>query len=95
MVLGIDQFGPIQSSEYHKNSGAADMVMLLIFDNQKQACSVLHLNRDTMLEMPVVGIRGNTQAPITDSLRWPTPTEPVWRTVARMSGRHWKTICMA
>lgn len=58
MVLGIDQFGPVQSSEYHKNSGAADMVMLLIFDEQNKNCSVLHLNRDTMLDMPAIGIRG-------------------------------------
>ena len=58
MVLGVDQFGPVQSSEYHKNSGSADMVMLLIFDEQSRECSVLHLNRDTMLDMPVLGIRG-------------------------------------
>ena len=56
MVLGIDQFGPVQSSGSHKNSGSADMVMLLIFDEKSKECSVLHLNRDTMLDMPVVGV---------------------------------------
>lgn len=56
MVLGIDQFGPVQSSGSHKNSGSADMVMLLIFDEKDKECSVLHLNRDTMMDMPVVGV---------------------------------------
>ena len=32
--------------------------MLLIFDEANQVCNVLHLNRDTMLEMPVIGLGG-------------------------------------
>lgn len=58
MVLGIDQHGPVQDSGYHKNPGAADMVMLLVFDETAKEYSVLQLNRDTMLEMTVLGIRG-------------------------------------
>ena len=60
MVLGIDQFGPVESSETHKNSGSADMVMLLIFDEKKQECTVLQINRDTMVEIPVKGVFGET-----------------------------------
>ena len=59
MVLGIDQAGPVQSSKYYRNNGAADSVMLLIFDDTKQNCSVLYLNRDTMLEMDVLGVTGD------------------------------------
>lgn len=58
MVLGIDQYGPVADSEAYSNRGAADMDMLLIFDEAKRQCNVLHLNRDTMLEMPVLGIGG-------------------------------------
>lgn len=58
MVLGIDQYGPVTASESYNNSGSADMVMLLIFDEVDQTCSALCLNRDTMLEMPVLGIGG-------------------------------------
>jgi len=58
MVLGIDQFGVVTHSEAYNNRGAADMVMLLIFDESGQTCNVLHLNRDTMLQMPVLGIGG-------------------------------------
>lgn len=60
MVLGIDQFGPVESSGTHKNSGSADMVMLLIFDEKKQDCTVLQINRDTMVDIPVKGVFGET-----------------------------------
>lgn len=58
MVLGIDQMGPVQASDSYNNHGAADMVSLLIFDESSETCTVLALNRDTMLEMPVLGIGG-------------------------------------
>ena len=58
LVLGIDQYGPMESSNYYRNQGSADSVMLLIFDETSEECSVLYLNRDTMLEMDVLGVRG-------------------------------------
>ena len=58
MVLGIDQYGPVESSNYYKNQGSADSVMLLVFDETEKNCTVLYLNRDTMLNMDVLGIRG-------------------------------------
>ena len=58
MVLGIDQSGPVQSSNYYRNKGSADSIMLLIFDETEEECNVLYLNRDTMLDMDVLGVRG-------------------------------------
>ena len=58
LVMGIDQYGPVADSQAYNNRGASDMVMLLIFDEKNEVCNVLHLNRDTMLEMPVLGIGG-------------------------------------
>ena len=58
MVLGIDQYGPVESSNYYRNKGSADSVMLLVFDELDKTCTVLYLNRDTMLEMDVLGVRG-------------------------------------
>ena len=58
LVMGIDQYGPVQESGYYDNGGAVDMNVLLIFDEVKEECNVLHLNRDTMLEMPVLGLGG-------------------------------------
>ncbi len=59
MVLGIDQEGPVQASNSYINPGAADMVMLLVFDETNEACSVLYLNRDTMLDVSLLGLRGD------------------------------------
>lgn len=58
MVLGIDVAGPVESSGYYRNKGSADSVMLLIFDETDESCNVLYLNRDTMLTMDVLGVRG-------------------------------------
>ncbi len=58
LVMGIDQLGPVQSSGSYTNTGASDVNILLIFDENTRECSVLHLSRDTMLEMPVLGIGG-------------------------------------
>lgn len=58
MVLGIDQYGPVAHSGSYNNKGAADMVTLLVFDENNETYSVLGLNRDTMVDMPVLGIGG-------------------------------------
>ena len=58
LVMGIDKYGPVEASDYYNNTGAADMNILLIFDETNKVCNVLHLNRDTMVEMPVLGLGG-------------------------------------
>ena len=58
MVLGIDQLSVVEDSGSYNNSGASDVVMLMIFDEADQTSSILVLNRDTMVEMPVLGIGG-------------------------------------
>jgi LCP family protein required for cell wall assembly len=58
MVLGIDRFGPVVSSNYYRNDGSADSVMLVVCDETNKTYSVLYLNRDTMVNMDVLGVRG-------------------------------------
>ena len=58
LVMGIDKFGPVEGSDYYTNTGASDMNMLLVFDETNKVTNILHLNRDTMLEMPVLGLGG-------------------------------------
>ena len=58
LLAGIDEFGPAVSSGSYNNSGEADMVSLLIFDESNKTLDVLSLNRDTMLDMPILGIGG-------------------------------------
>ena len=58
MLAGIDEDGPVVSSGSYNNPGEADMVTLLVFDETNKVLDVLTLNRDTMLEMPILGIGG-------------------------------------
>lgn len=58
MVLGVDQLGPVVDSGSYNNSGLADVISLLIFDETNQNCRILQLNRDTMLNVRVLGIGG-------------------------------------
>lgn len=58
LVAGIDEYGPVQDSGSYNNPGEADMVSVLIFNETYKTMDVLTLNRDTMLEMPVLGIGG-------------------------------------
>lgn len=58
MVMGIDQEGVVKDSGSYNNSGAADAIMLLVFTEDDKSVRVLSLNRDTMVEMPVLGVGG-------------------------------------
>ena len=58
LVMGIDEFGKPQDSGSYNNPGAADVVFLAIFNDTNKTYSILSLNRDTMLDMPVLGIGG-------------------------------------
>ncbi len=58
MTLGIDETGPVQPSNSYRNRGEADAVMLVILDHKDKCISVLCLNRDTMVQMPILGIDG-------------------------------------
>lgn len=58
LLVGIDQFGEMVDSGSYNNDGAADMVTLLVFDEANQETRVLCLNRDTMMDIPVLGIGG-------------------------------------
>ena len=58
MVMGIDQAGEVKDSGSYNNPGAVDAVMLLVFTDDDKSVRVLSLNRDTMVEMPVLGVGG-------------------------------------
>ncbi len=58
MLIGVDREGPAVDSGSYNNPGAADMISLVIFDQTNEVCNVLSLNRDTIVEIPVLGIGG-------------------------------------
>ena len=68
LVSGIDETGPMVDSGSYNNPGEADMVSLLIFSEEKQCVDILSLNRDTMMDIPVMGINGKPAGSIKGQL---------------------------
>ena len=58
LLMGVDRYGPVADSEAYNNSGASDLNILVIIDETAESVDLLYLNRDTMVEMPVLGIGG-------------------------------------
>ena len=58
LAMGIDTEGEMVDSGSYNNDGEADVISLIIFDESEECCTVLNLNRDTMVNMPVLGVDG-------------------------------------
>lgn len=58
LVLGLDKFEE-QDVESYNNNKQADFLMLLVIDHDTQKCTALHINRDTMTLMPILGVAGD------------------------------------
>jgi len=53
LLMGINQSGPVVPTQ-HNHGGAADMVALMVFDQKSQVCNIVNLNRDMMVDMPML-----------------------------------------
>ena len=58
LVLGLDKFEGTAPTESYNNDKQADFLMLFVFDNDAQTCSAIHVNRDTMANVAVLGVGG-------------------------------------
>ncbi len=59
LVMGLDKFEGASASDSYNNDKQADFLMLFVFDNQTKKCSAIHINRDTMTDVNVLGVAGN------------------------------------
>ncbi len=59
LVMGLDKYEGAASVDSYNNDMQADFLMLFVFDNDAKTCSTIHINRDTMAEMNVLGVAGN------------------------------------
>lgn len=57
MILGINRRGVVEPTARNEG-GAADMITLMIFDEKDQTYSLLSINRDTMMDMPMLDESG-------------------------------------
>lgn len=58
LIMGIDEIGPVKDSGSYNNEGEADVVMLGVFNDSEKTYSILTLNRDTMMDVSVLGLGG-------------------------------------
>lgn len=58
LFMGIDREGPAKSSAAYRDGGQADVQVLMVVDDQAQTWQLLQINRDSMVEVPVLGITG-------------------------------------
>ncbi len=58
LLMGIDQDGPAADSGVYTNQGTSDTNLLLVLDDTNETYSILALNRDTMMDIPILGIGG-------------------------------------
>lgn len=60
LVICLDKFedGSMRD-ELYRNDRQADFLMLFVFDNEKKTSTAIQINRDTMVEMNILGLVGN------------------------------------
>lgn len=58
LIMGLDKFTGTLSDKSYNNNTQTDFIMLLVFDNSKKTYTALQFNRDTMIEMPIIGVDG-------------------------------------
>lgn len=68
LVLGLDKFeGQVENDAYY-NDQQADFLMLLVIDDQAKTYSAIHINRDTMAEMNILGVAGGKAGTVTQQI---------------------------
>lgn len=57
LFLGLDKFNNDDSG--YNNDKQADFLMLLVIDHSAKTCTPIHINRDAMVTMDVLGVAGD------------------------------------
>ena len=68
LILGLDKFEEQNDSSAFTNDKQADFVMLFVIDNNSKSCTLLHINRDTMVDMNVLGLAGEKVGSVNQQL---------------------------
>lgn len=58
LVMGIDVSGPAVSKPGNYNGGQADAQFVIVLDKENETWKLLQLNRDSMVNVPVLGLKG-------------------------------------
>lgn len=58
LILGLDKTEQMSEDSYN-NEMQADFLLLLVIDNENGECKAIHINRDTIAEMNILGVAGD------------------------------------
>ena len=68
LVMGLDKYEGTSVSDSYNNDQQADFIMLFVFDNDAKKCSTIHINRDTMASVNILGVAGNRVDTVTKQI---------------------------
>ena len=60
LVIGLDKFEGTTSQDSYNNDKQADFLSLVILDKDNDTATTLQINRDTIAQMNILGINGET-----------------------------------
>lgn len=55
---GVDKFGVVEESDSYLNDEQVDFLALIAYNKNDNTCNILMINRDTMMDVPVLGLDG-------------------------------------
>jgi len=67
LLLGLDTYDAGQPESFTNNK-QADFLLLLVMDNENGSCKAIHINRDTMAQMHVLGVAGDRVGSVTKQI---------------------------
>ena len=69
LLIGLDKFeAAVPAEGSYKNNQQSDFLLLLILDHENRSYTALHINRDSMAEIPTLGVGGVDTGTVTGQL---------------------------
>lgn len=60
LLGGVDKFGDVEDSGSYKNNEQIDFISVIAYNKVDNTCKILIVNRDTMMDVPVLGLGGKS-----------------------------------
>lgn len=68
LVLGLDKYEGTSLVGSYNNDKQADFLLLFVLDNSEKKCSAIHINRDTMAQVNILGLAGQKVDTVTKQI---------------------------
>lgn len=68
LIMGLDKFEEDIDNSSYDNDQQADMLLLLVIDDEKNTCNIIQINRDTMAKVGVLGVAGQRINTVTQQI---------------------------